>query len=108
MNTKYINVAKDFSPKAFGRTEEHGPFNGTKFRKEFLEPIWKDYDRIEVDFSDFDASPGSTFLSGAFLMLVTKDNYSYDEVKNKLVILPKDSVFPSSVDLLLERVKPNA
>lgn len=107
MNTKYINVAKDFSPKAFGRTDEHGPFNGTKFRKEYLVPIWNDYDRIEVDFSDFDASPGSTFLSGAFLMLVTKDKYSYDEVKNKLVILPKDSVFPSSVDLLLERVKTN-
>lgn len=107
MNTKYINVAKDFSPNAFGRTEEHGPNNGTRFREEYLEPIWNDYDRIEVDFSDLDASPGSTFLSGAFLMLVTKTHYPYDEVKKKLVILPENSVFPSSVDLLLERVKPN-
>lgn len=107
MKTKYINVAKDFSPKAFGRTDEQGPFNGTKFRKEYIEPIWNEYDRIEVDFSDFDASPGSTFLSGAFLMLITKDNLSYDDVKNKLVILPENSVFPATVDLLLERVKPN-
>lgn len=100
-----ISVFSDFSPLAFGRDENDGPNSGKRFRDEILLPIWNDYDKIKVDFSGFEASPGSSFLSSAFLELISKCGFSYNEVKQKLDIYPKDSVYPSSVEYLLDRAK---
>jgi len=105
MKEKEISVYKDFSPLAFGRDENDGPNSGKRFRDEFLIPIWNEYDKIKIDFSEFEASPGSSFLSSAFLELISKCGFSYKEVKQKLDIYPKDSVYPSSVEYLLDRAK---
>ncbi len=102
---KEISVYQDFSPLAFGRDENDGPNSGKRFRNEFLIPIWDKYDKIKIDFTGFDASPGSSFLSSAFLELITKCNLSYDSVKKKIDIYPKESVYPSSVEYLLDKAK---
>lgn len=101
---KKISVYNDFSPNAFGRYITDGPNSGERFREEYLLPFW-DYKCIEVDFSGFESSPGSSFLSSSFLELITRCNKTYQEVKDKIVILPSDSVYPYAVESLLERAK---
>lgn len=101
MKIKKINVCREFSSLAFGRDAKDGPNSGERFRNEFLIPIWNDYDQIEVDFSGFMASPGSSFLSASFAELVSRCGIPYDEVKDKIKILPIDSVYPASVEYLL-------
>lgn len=36
--TTSVHVAHDFSPLPMGRTHRHGPYNGSRFRDEFLVP----------------------------------------------------------------------
>lgn len=105
---KKINVYKDFSPLAFGRYSEDGPNSGQRFRDEFLLPNWDNVSKFEIDFSGFESSPGSSFLSSAFLELITRCGKAYDDVKSKIVILPEDSVYPYAVADLLDKAKPNA
>lgn len=83
-----INVAKEFSPLPFGRDEKSGDFNGRKFRKEILEPAIQEYQgqAIELDFSEIEMPPGTSFINEAIARLVLKGILSKDEVLEKIRI----------------------
>lgn len=102
---KVINVKKDFSEYPFGRSANDGPNSGERFRNEMLLPVWNEYSKFIIDFSGFQSSPGSSFLSSAFIELITRCNKPYDDVKRKIDILPKDSVYPAAVEELFEQIK---
>lgn len=102
---KVINVKNDFSQYPFGRSSNDGPNSGERFRNEMLLPVWDQYNKFVIDFSGFQSSPGSSFLSSAFVELITRCDKPYQEVKQKIVILPKDSVYPAAVESLLEQIK---
>lgn len=75
-----INIAKDFSAYPAGRDENDGPFNGTKFREEFLVPKIREAvenpDGKVVVVLDGVRSFGSSFLEEAFGGLVRVHGFS--------------------------------
>ncbi len=99
-----INV-KEFSDDPFGRDDNDGPFNGDKFRREYLSKAFKEYDKVIVDFSGLQAFPGTSFIGSAFIGLMTRDGVPYEMIRSKLDVLPKDSVYPESINMILELQK---
>ena len=96
---------KEFSDDPFGRDEKDGPFNGDRFRREYLADAIKKYDKVVVDFDGLQAYPGSSFIGSAFVGLMTIDNIPYQTLINKLEILPKDSSYPESINMILSTQK---
>lgn len=101
MNATTIKVL-NFSDDPWGRDASENPVsNGEKFRKEWVLPAVREFDHVTVDFSDLMVIPDSSFLGEAFIGLVKKEGYSYDDVKNKITILPAESIYSSSVENML-------
>ncbi|WP_374091763.1 STAS-like domain-containing protein [Pasteurella multocida] len=92
---------KDFSDDPFGRDDNDGPFNGDKFRREYLSDAFKKFDKIIVDFDGLQAFPGTSFIGSAFVGLMTIDKIPYQTILSKLEVLPKDSVYPETVKIIL-------
>ncbi len=88
MNSKYINIAKDFSVVPAGRFNEDGPFNGTTFRQRFLLPAFRHYQVVQVDLEGTEGF-GSSFLEEAFGGLVREEGLTSQEILDKLTLLPK-------------------
>ena len=101
-----INVGKDFSSDPWGRYVSDNPISsGQAFREQFLVNAFKSAEKVTVDFSGLEYIPDSSFLGEAFVGLVKVDNFSYDEVLNKLVILPKDGFYPELIARLFSLAK---
>lgn len=83
--TKRIELAKEFSPFPFGRYAKHGPFNGEKFRTDFLLPALSGATRVEVV---LDGARGlsPSFLEEAFGGLV-RSGLSAPDVLSRLIIV---------------------
>lgn len=63
---KIIKISKEYSPIVKGRHyPDDGEFTGDRFREEFLEPIFNDYDIIRIDLDDSYGYP-SSFREEAF------------------------------------------
>lgn len=60
-----ISVACDFHPVPYGRISEDGPFNGTRFREEFLVPALAQHEKVVVDFSGM-CSVSASWLNEVF------------------------------------------
>lgn len=70
--TVTLSIAKRFSRYPAGRVPADGPYNGTRFREEFLVPELRRLgpsDRLQVDFDGLEGA-GSSFLEEAFGGLV--------------------------------------
>lgn len=106
MTTKTINVLKDFSDDPWGRDESENPISsGKKFRIELLKENFKKFEHIVVDFSDLIVIPDSSFLGEAFIGLVKKEGYSYEDVAKKITILPAESIYSNTVAQMLNDAK---
>ena len=79
-----IQLAKDFNAFPFGRYPEHGPFNGQRFRREFLLPPLRDGEMVEVD---LDGARGlsPSFLEEAFGGLI-REGMALADVLRRVVI----------------------
>ena len=82
-NTKHIKIATDFSNIPKGRTPDDGKYNGERFRKEFLEGAYNEYDKIIIDLDDLYGCP-SSFREEAFGGLVRSLDLDPNEVLEKL------------------------
>ena len=105
MTTEIKIYVKNFSDDPFGSDDQDGPFNGDKFRREYLSSAFKEYDKIIVDFDGLQAFPGTSFIGSAFVGLMTIDKVPYQTILSKLEVLPKDSVYPETVKMILDTKK---
>jgi len=86
---KTISIGKDYSDTPLGRYEGDGPFNGTRFREEFLRPALESGEAVHVKIDDTEGY-GSSFLDEAFGGLVRFGYFSASELQSKLVIELED------------------
>lgn len=82
---KIISISKDFSRYPTGRDDGDGPFNGQKFRVNYLVPALKNSDHVIV-YLDGPRGYGSSFLDEAFAGLVTKEGFKKEDLALKLKI----------------------
>ena len=102
IKNKCIDIL-DFSDDPWGRSAEDNPdSNGNDFRKRFLTDAFRTSDKVTVDFSKLRDVPDSAFLGGSFVNLIKEDGFSYEEVLDKLVILPEDGFLPKLVRRIIE------
>lgn len=88
METKVINIARDFSRSPAGRYISDGPNSGEKFRKEFLIPSIRACRRLIVEM-DGTRGYGSSFLEEAFGGL-RRAGFARDELMSKIQIVSSD------------------
>src|SRR5690348_11610503 len=98
---KTISIAKDFSINPAGRFPQDGPFNGQKFRDEFLTPALANNDVVNVVL-DGVSGFGSSFLEEAFGGLIRKGYFDHEALKKKLFIKFEDPEFKFYADLIDE------
>ena len=86
MKEKIINIVEDFSEMPYGSTDEHGPANGTAFRKMLMDAM-KENDVVKVDYKGLVFLPGSTFLDEAFGALTRVEGYTQSYLNEHLQII---------------------
>jgi hypothetical protein len=84
MTTEIIDVAAQFSPYPFGRYPEHGPFNGQRFRDEFLLPALRRGARVVVDLTRA-RGVAPSFLEEAFGGLI-RAGLPIESVNRNLIV----------------------
>ena len=96
-----ISIAHDFSSTPAGRVPQDGPFNGQRFRQEYLDPaIAKaigERGKVIVEFSDAD-SYSSSFLEEAFGGLARSNKFHGDQIRDVLVLKSDDPVYAAYVE----------
>ncbi|MDD5329703.1 MAG: STAS-like domain-containing protein [Sulfuricella sp.] len=90
MGNKVINIERDFSRYPAGRYVADGPYNGEKFREEFLVPaLLEKTDKVLIEL-DGARGLGSSFLDEAFGGLV-RSGYSAEDVLNRIELRSQDA-----------------
>jgi hypothetical protein len=89
METKIIDIGKDFSTLPGGRFKEDGPYTGEHFREKFL-PCIRDNEKIIIKL-DSTSGFGSSFLEEAFGGLVRKEGFKKEQLREKLKFETDDS-----------------
>lgn len=101
MNTKTIKISKDFSNVPKGRHHpDDGPYTGQRFREEFIEPIFDQYDKIVIDLDDLYGCP-SSFREESFGGLARK--FGSEIVLRKLDFICTDQ--PPLKELIISDIK---
>lgn len=93
--TMVLHVAKDFARSPSGRYPTDGPNSGQRFRDELLFPALLN-DRVEVVL-DGVLTLGSSFLDEAFGGLVREKGLSPSEIRAKLTITSKLTMYVSRI-----------
>ncbi len=99
-----IEIAKEYSAYPAGRDDADGPFNGSRFRRDFLLPRYRLAVENGVDLVvslDGVMSFGSSFLEEAFGGLVRKESVKKDDLKNRLKIVigrPGNARYQTAID----------
>jgi hypothetical protein len=89
MTSNAINVGRDFSRYPAGRYKSDGPYNGEKFREEFLLPALRGgAEKVVVEFNDA-RGYGSSFLEEAFGGLV-RAGFDAQDLFNRLDMRSND------------------
>ncbi len=102
MKTHTIKISDVFSNTPKGRDHpDDGPNTGQRFREEFLEPIFDNYDKIIIDLDDLYGCP-SSFREEAFGGLARKYNDS-KKVLDKLQFICTDE--PPLIDMIIDDIK---
>jgi len=94
-----INIAKDYTPYPGGRYPEDGKGNGTTFREDFLLPIIRKGERVDV-ILDGAAGYPSSFLDEAFAGLVRKHGFTPDQVLSAFRFIATQPGFSRFVSLI--------
>lgn len=103
MKTYTIKISDIFSPTPKGRVHpDDGPNTGQRFREQFLEPIFNDYEKIIIDLDDLYGCP-SSFREEAFGGLVRKLKVKPQVVLNKLSFISTDE--PPLIDEIIKDIK---
>ncbi len=104
---KEINIAEDFSDVPYGRYETDGPHSGEVFRTKHLVPALgepESPDKVAV-LIDGTEGYGSTFLEEAFGGLIRKENFTLEQLRDKLEIISKSMEFELYQGLIWEFIE---
>jgi hypothetical protein len=100
-NIKNIKIATEYSKTVKGRYHpKDGKYTGQRFREEFLEPIFNDYDKIIIDLDDLYGCP-SSFREESFGGLARK--FGINEVLSKLEFICTDE--PPLISVIKSDIK---
>ncbi|HHB1425709.1 TPA: STAS-like domain-containing protein [Serratia odorifera] len=83
MNTIKINIIKEFNKKPYGRYPSDGDGNGEKFRKQFLVPALRNFDKVIVDLTGYNRY-GRSFIDEAFGGLIRVEGFTKKTLDAKL------------------------
>lgn len=101
IKTKTIKIATEYSRTVKGRYHpKDGKYTGQRFREEFLEPIFNDYDKIIIDLDDLYGYP-SSFREEAFGGLARE--FGKNAVLAKLEFICTDE--PPIIDVIKNDIK---
>ncbi|MCT7551959.1 STAS-like domain-containing protein [Aliarcobacter butzleri] len=101
MKIKNIKISTEYSKTVKGRYHpKDGKYTGQRFREEFIEPIFEEYDKIIIDLDDLYGCP-SSFREEAFGGLARK--FGKSAVLSKLEFICTDE--PPLIDLILKDIK---
>lgn len=81
-------VAERFYRRPLGRDRSQGTYTGEAFREDLLVPTLKKLsknEKLEIDFTGVTMN-GSSFLEESFGGLVRNHNYTYEELKDILIL----------------------
>ena len=94
MAARYVNVAREFSPRPRGRDDRDlvGPWHGVAFRTAKLIGPLRAGELVTVDFDGTEAI-GPSFLEEAFGGLIRDEKFTLDQLKKLLSI--RSSMDPS-------------
>lgn len=81
-----LNIAKEYSPFVAGRFPKHGPFNGERFRRDYLVPALKKNDKVILDIDGVVGLP-SSFWEESLGGLIREEKFSYDDLLKRLDII---------------------
>lgn len=98
MGEKAISIV-DFSRNPSGRFPKDGPDNGETFRKKFLVPAFKDFDRVAIILDGASGFP-SSFLDEAFGGLVRAEGLSGAELHQRLSVKCSEAELDRYVPLI--------
>lgn len=87
-----INLRKDFNPSPAGRYITDGKFSGERFRNEFLVPNLKKYNKVIINLDGLDGI-GPSFWDEAFAGLIIKENYSIEQILEKIEFKCCDDIY---------------
>lgn len=89
MDSKTVNIPRDFSRFPAGRYRSHGNFSGEVFRETYLEPALKQGQTLVIEL-DGGLGYGSSFLEEAFGGAVRSTGLTPKQVEALLVIRTSD------------------
>jgi len=95
-----LSVSRDFSEFPFGRYPEHGPFNGQRFRDEFIKPALEQDEPVTVDLTGARGLAPS-FLEECFGGLI-RAGFSENRLRQLLTIRSDND--PSYIDEIWDYV----
>lgn len=107
MNVHRLDVGKDFSDVPSGRYPEDGEFNGQRFRTEFLVPLLRTYDRLEVVLDGTEGF-GSSFLEEAFGGLIRLEGFSKSDLHSRLILIsesPSTKRYKRKIEQYLDKAE---
>ncbi|NOH21462.1 STAS-like domain-containing protein [Vibrio cyclitrophicus] len=82
---KTIIVVKEFHPRPKWRYRDEGDGSGEAFREEQLAPALREFKKVKVDLTGYNRY-GPSFVSEAFGGLIRDENFSLEDLKDKLII----------------------
>lgn len=86
MKKTIINISRDFSAYPAGRYEKDGDFTGEGFRRKLLKKALQKNAIVVVEL-DGTLGYGSSFLEEAFGGLIREDNFSEEDLSNRLELI---------------------
>lgn len=94
----------DYSADPWGRNEQDNAqgLNGQRFRESYLLPALQNHETVIVDFDGLHDLLDSAFLGGVFVDLVKKNEFSYDDVRNRVHIKANQKYYQNTIARLLE------
>ncbi|MFT4129983.1 STAS-like domain-containing protein [Labrys sp. (in: a-proteobacteria)] len=96
MSVEVISISGDYSSTPAGRTMADGPFNGQRFRDDFLIPAIRSaigqHTKVIVNFDGAD-SYSSSFLEEAFGGLVRSQVFPYEILRASLELQASDPIY---------------
>lgn len=101
---KTISIADDFSSAPAGRFPDDGPYNGTRFRDEFLLPALRSGEDVVVSL-DGVSGFGSSFLEEAFGGLVRVHHINRDDLLRRLTVSYSDSALVFYADSIVDFIQ---
>lgn len=107
MSEKVINIERDFARYPGGRYLSDGPYNGEKFRTEFLVPAFSDSTDTVVIELDGARGLGSSFLEESFGGLV-RLGYTAQDVLKRIVLKSEDASLRKEIEGYILEAKDSA